>query len=120
MGAGVVIAQSRGERDVDKLRRAIGNTAALALAGGVVLALLGWLLAPGYLRLIRTPEEIRANAEVYLRIYFLSLPSIIAYNFGAGMLRALALSMWRPTGCCFACWQTALWAWPGPHSFPRP
>ena len=89
VGAGVVIAQSWGERDVDKLRRAIGNTAALALAGGVVLALLGWLLAPGYLRLIRTPEEIRANAEAYLRIYFLSLPSIVAYNFGAGMLRAL-------------------------------
>ena len=83
VGAGVVIAQSWG------LRRAIGNTAALALAGGVVLALLGWLLAPGYLRLIRTPEEIRANAEAYLRIYFLSLPSIVAYNFGAGMLRAL-------------------------------
>ena len=89
VGAGVVIAQSWGERDTDKLRRAIGNTAALALAGGVVLALLGWLLAPGYLRLIRTPEEIRANAEAYLRIYFLSLPSIVAYNFGAGMLRAL-------------------------------
>ena len=89
VGAGVVIAQSWGERDTDKLRRAIGNTAALALAGGIVLALLGWLLAPGYLRLIRTPEEIRANAEAYLRIYFLSLPSIVAYNFGAGMLRAL-------------------------------
>ncbi|MBR6839587.1 MAG: MATE family efflux transporter [Oscillospiraceae bacterium] len=89
VGAGVVIAQSWGERDTDKLRRAIGNTAALALAGGAVLALLGWLLAPGYLRLIRTPEEIRANAEAYLRIYFLSLPSIVAYNFGAGMLRAL-------------------------------
>ena len=89
VGAGVVIAQSWGERDTDKLRRAIGNTAALALAGGIVLALLGWLLAPGYLCLIRTPEEIRANAEVYLRIYFLSLPSIIAYNFGAGRTKML-------------------------------
>ena len=89
VGAGVVIAQSYGERDLDKLKRAIHSTAALALAGGVCLALLGWLLAPGYLRLIRTPEEIRTSAAGYLRIYFLSLPSIIAYNFGAGMLRAL-------------------------------
>ena len=33
VGAGVMIAQSWGEHDTDKLRRAIGNTAALALAG---------------------------------------------------------------------------------------
>ena len=89
VGAGVVIAQSYGERDCDKLKRAIHSTAALALAGGICLALLGWLLAPGYLRLIRTPAEIQANAAAYLRIYFLSLPSIVAYNFCAGMLRAL-------------------------------
>ncbi len=89
VGAGVVIAQSYGERDHGKLKRAIHNTAALALTGGVCLAVLGWLLAPGYLRLIRTPQEISANAASYLRIYFLSLPSIVAYNFGAGILRAL-------------------------------
>ena len=60
VGAGVVIAQSFGERNPGKLDRAIHSTAALALAGGICLALLGWLLAPGYLRLIRTPDEIRA------------------------------------------------------------
>ena len=89
IGAGVVIAQSYGERNCDKLKHAIHSTAALAVTGGVSLTLLGWLLAPGYLQLIRTPEEILAGASVYLRIYFLSLPSIIAYNFGAGILRAL-------------------------------
>ena len=89
VGAGVVIAQCFGERDSDRLRRAIHNTVALALTGGVALALLGWLLAPTYLRLIRTPEEIRIGAAGYLQIYFLSLPSIVAYNFGAGILRAL-------------------------------
>ena len=64
VGAGVVIAQSFGERNPGKLDRAIDSTAALALAGGICLALLGWLLAPGYLRLIRTPDEIRAGAAV--------------------------------------------------------
>ena len=75
VGAGVVIAQSFGEKDPDRLERAIHSTAALALTGGVCLALLGWLLAPGYLRLIRTPDEIRLSAAAYLRIYFLSPPS---------------------------------------------
>ena len=89
VGAGVVIAQSCGERDFEKLKRAIHCTAALALTGGICLALLGWMLAPGYLRMIRTPEGIRMSAESYLRIYFLSLPSIVVYNFGAGILRAL-------------------------------
>ena len=62
VGAGVVISQLYGAKDMERLRSAVGCTAALALAGGAVLMTAGYLLAPAFLRLINTPESIRADA----------------------------------------------------------
>ena len=45
--------------------------------------------APVFLRLINTPEAIRPAAVGYLRIYFLSLFSVVSYNLGSGVIRAL-------------------------------
>ena len=89
VGSGVVIAQLYGAKDTHGLDRAVHNTAALCLAGGVLMMALGYLLAPGYLRLIRTPESIRGSAVSYLRIYFFSFLSIITYNLSSGVIRAL-------------------------------
>ena len=68
VGSGVVISQIFGARDYKKLSRAVHNTAALCLAGGLALMVLGYLLAPVFLRLINTPEAIRPAAVGYLRI----------------------------------------------------
>ena len=65
---------------------------ALALAGGLGLMVIGYFLAPVYLRMIRTPEHLLQDAAGYLRIYFLSFLSVTFYNFGAGILRALGNS----------------------------
>ena len=89
VGSGVVISQIFGARDYKKLSRAVHNTAALCLAGGLALMVLGYLLAPVFLRLINTPEAIRPAAVGYLRIYFLSFFSVVSYNLGSGVIRAL-------------------------------
>jgi len=89
VGSGVVISQIFGARDYKKLSRAVHNTAALCLAGGLVLMVLGYLLAPVFLKLINTPEAIRPAAVGYLRIYFLSFFSVVSYNLGSGVIRAL-------------------------------
>ena len=92
VGSGVVAAQIFGAGDRSRLSKAVHNTMTLALAGGAVLMVLGYLLAPVYLKLIRTPEHLQADAVGYLRIYFLSFLSVTVYNFGAGILRALGNS----------------------------
>ena len=89
VGSGVVISQIFGARDYKKLSRAVHNTAALCLAGGLALMVLGYILAPVFLRLINTPEAIRPAAVGYLRIYFLSFFSVVSYNLGSGVIRAL-------------------------------
>ena len=73
VGSGVVVSQIFGAKDRERLSKAIHNTAALSLAGGLVLMAAGYLIAPLFIRWINTPETIRTAAVGYLRIYFLSL-----------------------------------------------
>ena len=89
VGSGVVVSQIFGAKDREKLSKAIHNTAALSLAGGLVLMAAGYLIAPLFIRWINTPETIRTAAVGYLRIYFLSLFSVVAYNLGSGVVRAM-------------------------------
>lgn len=89
VGSGVVVSQIFGAKDREKLSKAIHNTAALSLAGGLILMAAGYLIAPLFIRWINTPETIRTAAVGYLRIYFLSLFSVVAYNLGSGVVRAM-------------------------------
>ena len=89
VGSGVVISQICGAGDRKRLSSAIHNTAALSLAGGAGLMILGYLLAPLFIRLINTPVSIQSAAVGYLRIYFLSFFSVVSYNLGSGAIRAL-------------------------------
>ncbi len=89
VGAGVVIAQIYGRKDKEQLSRGIHNTACMILISGILMMILGYVFAPLYLSLVRTPEGILASASGYLKIYFLSFLSVVTYNFGSGILRAL-------------------------------
>ncbi len=89
VGSGVVVSQAFGSKDRAKLRRAVHNTLALSIWGGLLLTVIGWFVAPLYLTLVRTPDEIAPEALTYLRIYFLSFVSIMSYNICSGALRAL-------------------------------
>ena len=89
VGSGVVISQIYGNGDRKRLSQAVHNTAGLILISGFGMMVLGYILAPVYLRLVRTPEHILEASAGYLRIYFLSFLSIVLYNFGSGIIRAL-------------------------------
>ena len=92
VGSGVVISQYFGKRDFEGLKKAVHTAVGLALAGGILMLVVGNIFAPIYLRLIRTPENVLSDSIGYLRIYFLSFPVILLYNMGAGILRSLGNS----------------------------
>lgn len=89
IGAGVVAAWAFGAKDTKKLHRTIQTAAAITLYGSLGLTTLGILLAPFFLRLLNTPEEIFPLAVLYIRIFFLGILSIVGYNMAAGILRAM-------------------------------
>ena len=88
-GFGILIAQSFGAKQYDRLRRNIASTIQLALALTILLTLLSQLLLPSALRLLRTDEVIMDDSLRYGRVIFAGLFSAIAYNVSSGMLRSL-------------------------------
>lgn len=90
VGAGVVIAHAFGAGNKSKLKAAVHNAVALSLAGGALLMVVGYFLAPVYLKLVNTPPALQEHALGYLRIYFLSFMPVVTYNICSGVLRALS------------------------------
>jgi putative MATE family efflux protein len=92
VGASVVAANYFGADDHQKLNRTIHTAVAVAFVGGCLFSALGYLLAPTFLGWLNTPAEVFPLAVSYIRVYFLSLVSIVTYNIASGIARGLGNS----------------------------
>ena len=88
-GAAVVISQFYGASRKDEVGKAVHTAIALAVAGGLVITLIGVFISPWIIRTMKTPIEQEAASIIYLRIYFLGMVPNLVYNMGAGILRAV-------------------------------
>ena len=88
-GAGVVIAQSWGAHDPEAVDRQVHTALVLSVGLGALLTVLGFASATPMMRLMGTPEEILADAALYLRIYSLGMIPQMLYNMGTNILRAI-------------------------------
>lgn len=103
-GATVIIARCYGAKKPKDLNDTLHTAAALSIAGGLILTVLGILLAPAMLRLMKTPADVFRDSVTYLRIYFAGVVFVFIYNVGSAILRAVGDSK-RPLYflivCCF-------------------
>lgn len=88
-GFGILMAQEFGAGRHENLRKSVGNAAVLSLLSSIVLLGLGQMLARPVLNLLQTPPEILRNTLLYLRIMYMGVPIVMAYNLLASVLRAL-------------------------------
>ena len=88
-GVSVEAAKNFGAGRLDDLKKTVQTAISSSLLIGVVLAAVTYLLAMPVLHLLGTPGDIIVEASKYLKIYFLSIPGILCYNFGAAILRSL-------------------------------
>lgn len=85
----ILMAQEFGAGNYKRLRKVIFNSLLLsAIISGLVL-ITSQACARSVLILLNTPEDILSNSVLYLRIIFLGMPIIMAYNLSASILRAL-------------------------------
>lgn len=88
IGANVIIANFIGQGREDKVKEAVHTVMSVALISGVSLLVIGIIIAKPILLMINTPSEVINLAVLYLRIYFLGMPFVMVYNFGAAILRS--------------------------------
>ena len=89
VGVNVLVSRYYGAKDRENVSETVRTAMALSLLSGILLTVIGCLGAPVILRWMKSPEEVLPLAALYLRIYFLGMTSMMLYNFGAAVLRAV-------------------------------
>lgn len=89
VGFGIPVAETFGAKDQGGLRKYLFNGALLCVVLSVVFTLFTTLMAGPLLQLIHTPEELYADAVLYIRIIFLGIPATVLYNYASSVLRAI-------------------------------
>lgn len=89
VGANVLIARSYGAGRMEAVHKGVHTAMLTALMGGIALIFVGLAASRPMLSLMGTPDDVIDQAALYLRIYFVGAPSLLAYNFGAAILRAV-------------------------------
>ena len=101
-GATVIISQFYGARQDEQVSQAVHTSAALALAGSVIMFFIGFFGAPLALEAMGTPADIMVHSMTYIRTYFAGIVFPLIYNIGSGILRAIGDSK-RPLYFLIVC-----------------
>lgn len=89
IGAGIIISRYYGARNIEGLQEAIHTSLAITFIAGIAMIFIGVLLSPYILQWVGTPDDVMNSSILYLRIYFLGILSVMVYNMGSGILRAV-------------------------------
>ena len=88
-GGGIIVSQYYGAHDDDNVRKGIVNTGIIMLVVPAVIGTIGFISAKGILNILSTPDEIIADAAMYVRYMCVSIIFVSLYNYITAMLRAL-------------------------------
>ena len=89
LGTNVVIANAVGSKDDETVQKAVHTSMIVAVLGGILVALLGELLAEPIFRMQNISDEAFSMALLYFRIYIAGTPVILLYNFEAAIFRGI-------------------------------
>lgn len=89
LGANVLAARFYAVGKAKEMSETVHTAITLAAISGIVMCIIGIACARESLALIDTPDDIIAQAALYLRIYFSGMPFFMLYNYGAAILRAV-------------------------------
>ena len=89
IGSNVMLSSFIGSGNRDKVNEALHTSFMVALISGLLMLVLGQVIAQPVLTLLGTPADVMGMAVTYLRIYFLGMPFLMIYDFGSSILRAI-------------------------------
>lgn len=89
MGANVIISNHIGQNDRRSIRDAISTVGLVAIVSGLLMMVVGILVARPILTMMDTPADVLDMAVTYLRIFFLGIPFFMIFDFGSAILRSM-------------------------------
>jgi putative MATE family efflux protein len=89
VAATVLVSQYYGARQMDSVKRTIGNTLVILGLSSVAISIPGVLFARRILRLINTPPQVMEMAAQYLQVFIAGLIFMFLYNALSSIMRGL-------------------------------
>ena len=89
LGANVLAARFYAAGKDREMSETVHTSITLALISGIMMAVIGVLLAKWALEIMGTPDDVIGQSALYMRIYFMGMPFFMLYNYGAAILRAI-------------------------------
>lgn len=88
VGPNAVLAGLIGQKRRNEINSMVHTIVTFGVLLGIVLMCTGFICARAVLEASGTPESVIGQALLYIRIYFLSIPFMVVYNFGAAVLKS--------------------------------
>lgn len=104
-GVSSLVAHLYGSGRLGEVNRSVHTAYAASVVFGVLLAIVGFVFAPGILSFMSTPQDIMGESVSYLRISMVGVAPMLIYNMGSALMRGLGDSR-RPTLVLAACGAT--------------
>ncbi len=88
-GAGIMVAQYFGAGNEEQVKKTLTNSFYLVALSGIILSILGIVLARPILTLLETPTKQLEDAVTYMQIICAGTIAVALYNYAAQVMRAL-------------------------------
>ena len=88
VGPNAALANLIGQKNRGKINSMVHTILTFGAVLGIALLVIGMLVARLVLVASGTPETVLDQALLYIRIYFVGIPFMVAYNFGAAIVRS--------------------------------
>lgn len=89
LGGSVLISNYFGAQDKIGVKKSVHTAMALALVSSIIVTVIGVVLTPTILQLVKVDSQVIDQSIIYLRIYFLGITGLIIYNMVSAILRAV-------------------------------
>ena len=88
VGTTVIVSQDLGAGKPNAVSRSVHTSIAISIIVGLIVMVVGFAICKPLLNMMGTPEDIINLSVLYMKIYFISTPATMVYNFAAAILRA--------------------------------
>ena len=88
VGPNAALANLIGQKNRGKINSMVHTILTFGAVLGIALLVIGMMVARRILVASGTPETVLDQALLYIRIYFVGIPFMVAYNFGAAIVRS--------------------------------